>query len=134
MQSLGLEIIIEFEQDPLVALIVTAEPIVIPVIEFPETVPIFEVIIAPELTVTETLYVPLPEQIPVPALIVGEVHPSGGLLQLVGETTVLCVVAQPFNEVEVKSRFVPTGTPVTILLAIVPTDAVTTPLLLKLTL
>ena len=86
---LGLEIITELVQAPLVAVIVTEEPMAIAVMEFPEIVPALELIVAPALADTETLYVPDPEQTPEPALIVGVVHPTGGLLQLDGDKTVL---------------------------------------------
>ena len=120
----------ELLQDPFVAIIVTEEPMAIPIMEFPEIVPAFELIIAPALADTETLYVPDPEQTPEPALIVGVVHPTGGLLQLVGDTTVLWILAHPLTETEVKTKLVPTGIPVIVLLIIVPADADISPLVL----
>ena len=131
---IGLEIITELVQAPLVAVIVTEEPMAIAVMEFPEIVPAFELITAPALADTETLYVPDPEQTPEPALIVGVVHPTGGLLQLDGDKTVLWVLAHPLIVVEVITKLVPTGIPVIVLLIIVPEETEITPFVLKLTL
>ena len=61
------------------------------------------------------------------------VHPTGGVTQLDGEVTVLCVLAHPFTAVLVMITLVPTVIPVTVVPVTVPADAVTVPLLLKLT-
>ena len=55
VQSVGLDTVTELVQVPFVAVIVTAVPRVIPVTEFPDTVPELALICDPELAVNDTL-------------------------------------------------------------------------------
>ena len=99
----------------------------------PDTVPDVELITDPVLVVTDTLYVPVPEQTPLPALIVGVIQPIGGVVQLVGEVTVLLVLEHPFTALAVITTLVPTAIPMTLFPETTPVEDVTDPLLLKLT-
>jgi hypothetical protein len=64
VQSAGLVTIAEVTQAPLVAVIVTLVPTVIPVTVLPLTVPVLAVTVAPALALKATLYVPAPMQTP----------------------------------------------------------------------
>ena len=75
---------------------------------------------------------PVPTHTPCPVLNTGVI--KQGVIQLVGEFTVMVVVPHPLLAVAVKTKFVPTAIPITVLPTIVPLDAVTFPVLLKLTL